>query len=58
MTNMTGFFSLLTKEQKLQLLENPQDFIMGDPELLLISTQTLSKKNKGKSNGTKTSKDS
>jgi hypothetical protein len=57
MTKMTGFFSLLTREQRLQLLENPQDFNLGDPKLLLISTQTLSKK-KGKSDGTKTSKDS
>jgi hypothetical protein len=57
MTNMTGFFLLLTKEQQLQILENPQDFDLRDPGLLLISTQTLSNK-KGKSNGTKTSKDS
>lgn len=57
MTNMTGFFSLLTKEQQLQILENPQDFDLRDPGLLLISTQTLSNK-KGKSNVTKTSKDS
>jgi hypothetical protein len=57
MTNMIGFFSVLTKEQQLQILENPQDFDLRDPRLLLISTQTLSNK-KVKSNGTKTSKDS
>jgi hypothetical protein len=58
MTNMIGFFSLLTLEQRLQILENLRDFNVSDPNVLLLSTQTLSKKNKGKTNGTKTSKDS
>lgn len=58
MTNLSGFFSLLTKEQRLQILENLRDFNVSDPNVLLLSTQTLSKKNKGKLDGTKTSKDS
>lgn len=42
---MTGFFSLLSEQQRDQLLRNPQDFAVGDPAYLLIMDRAGSRKN-------------
>lgn len=57
MSNMTGFFSLLSEQQRDQILRNPQDFDIGDPAYLLIMDRAGSRKT-GDSDETKTSEDS
>lgn len=44
MTELTGFFSLLTDQQRDQMLRNPKDFDITDPEYLLIMNRAGSRK--------------
>jgi predicted AAA+ superfamily ATPase len=57
MTKMLGFFSLLSEQQRDQLLRNPQDFAVGDPAYLLIMDRAGSRRT-GEDNVQKTEKDS
>jgi predicted AAA+ superfamily ATPase len=54
---MLGFFSLLSEQQRDQLLRNPQDFAVGDPAYLLIMDRAGSRRT-GEDNVQKTEKDS
>lgn len=57
MTDLTGFFSLLTEQQRDQMLKNPKDFDITDPGYLLIMDRAGSRKT-GEDDETETSKDS
>ena len=57
MTNLTGFISLLTEQQRDQMLKNPKDFDISDPGYLLIMDRAGSRKN-GDNDDTETSEDS
>ena len=57
MTNLTGFVSLLTEQQRDQMLKNPKDFDISDPGYLLIMDRAGSRKN-GDNDETETSEDS
>ncbi len=57
MTNLTGFISLLTEQQRDQMLKNPKDFDISDPGYLLIMDRAGSRKN-GDNDETETSENS
>jgi hypothetical protein len=57
MTNLTGFVSLLSEQQRDQLLKNPKDFDITDPGYLLIMDRAGSRKT-GEDDETQTSKGS
>jgi hypothetical protein len=44
MTELSGFFSLLTEQQRDQMLKNPKDFDITDPNYLLIMDRAGSRK--------------